>query len=295
MTSGGHLDKVSAGRLLERGASELERVHVAEPRFQAELLLRHALGWSREALLSRLNESVPAEASGHFFQLIERRRGRVPVQYVVGTQEFFGLSFRVTPAVLIPRPETEGIVEEALRILRETPKPRIVDVGCGSGCIAIALAHALPDAQILAIDASSAALAVARENALVHGVAHRIGFFEGDLLEPLGGLDGMRETVDAIVSNPPYIPDEELTTLEPEVVDHEPRQALSGGDDGLRVIARLLPMVGKALSSGGFLCMEIGYDQDERVRELIGRTSLIHERTVADLGGIPRIVIATKP
>ncbi len=292
MTGVGNHGKVSAGRLLERGASELERVHVADPRFQAELLLRHALGWSRESLLSRLHEPVPAEASGHFFQLIERRRGRVPVQYLVGSQEFYGLSLRVTPAVLIPRPETEGIVDEAIRVLADTPRPRIVDVGCGSGCIAIALAHTLPEAELLAIDASSAALAVARENSLVHGVAERIEFLEGDLLEPIQGMSGK---IDAIVSNPPYVPNDELGTLEPEVVDHEPRPALSGGKDGLCVIERLLPAVDETLRSGGFLCMEIGHDQDERVRELIQHTSLNHVRTVADLGGIPRIVIANKP
>lgn len=283
---------MSARRLLERGANELERVSVADARFQAELLLRHALGWSREALLSRLHEPVPAEVSGHFFQLIERRRGRVPVQYVVGSQEFYGLSFRVTPAVLIPRPETEGIVDEAVKALRDRPSPRIVDVGCGSGCIAVALAHTLPEAEIVAIDSSPAALAVARENSLVHRVASRIEFLEGNLLEPIRGERGK---IDAIVTNPPYISDDELGTLEPEVVDHEPRQALSGGRDGLSVIERLLPEVDDTLRRGGLLYMEVGHDQDARVRALIERTSLEHVRTVADLRGIPRIVIARKP
>lgn len=283
---------MSARRLLERGANELERVSVADARFQAELLLRHALGWSREALLSRLHEPVPAEVSGHFFQLIERRRGHVPVQYVVGSQEFYGLSFRVTPAVLIPRPETEGIVDEAVKALRDRPSPRIVDVGCGSGCIAVALAHTLPEAEIVAIDSSPAALAVARENSLVHRVASRIEFLEGNLLEPIRGERGK---IDAIVTNPPYISDDELGTLEPEVVDHEPRQALSGGRDGLSVIERLLPEVDDTLRRGGLLYMEVGHDQDARVRALIERTSLEHVRTVADLRGIPRIVIARKP
>lgn len=292
MTGGRGHGNVSARRLLERGANELERVSVADARFQAELLLRHALGWSREALLSRLHEPVPAEVSGHFFQLIERRRGRVPVQYVVGSQEFYGLSFRVTPAVLIPRPETEGIVDEAVKALRDRPSPRIVDVGCGSGCIAVALAHTLPEAEIVAIDSSPAALAVARENSLVHRVASRIEFLEGNLLEPIRGERGK---IDAIVTNPPYISDDELGTLEPEVVDHEPRQALSGGRDGLSVIERLLPEVDDTLRRGGLLYMEVGHDQDARVRALIERTSLEHVRTVADLRGIPRIVIARKP
>ncbi len=288
MTSGGNR-LMSAGRLLERGASELERVGVADSRVQAELLLRHALGCSRESLLARLHEPVPAEASGHFFQLVERRRGRVPVQYVVGTQEFYGLSFRVTPAVLIPRPESEGLVEEAVRELDDTHEPRIVDVGCGSGCIAVAIAHALAKAELVAIDRSPAALAIARENALHHDVASRIEFLEGDLLVPLQSGD-----VDAIVSNPPYVPDDELDTLEPEVSEHEPRQALSGGKDGLSVIERLLPAADKARRRGGFLFMEIGHDQDERVRELVTKAGLEHLRTVPDLAGIPRIVVAKK-
>lgn len=280
---------MSAGRLLERGTSELEQIGVPDSRFQAELLLRHALGCSRESLLARLNEPVSAEASGHFFQLVERRRGRVPVQYVVGTQEFYGLSFRVTPAVLIPRPESEGLVDLAIAELGSTAEPRIVDIGCGSGCIAVAVAHALPEAELVAIDSSPAALAIARENALRHGVASRIQFLEGDLLEPVpgGGFD-------AIVSNPPYIPDSELETLEPEVSEHEPRQALSGGEDGLAVIERLLPQSERALRKGGFLFMEIGHGQDERVRELVESAGLQYLRTVPDLAGIPRIVVAKK-
>lgn len=277
----------SASRLLERGASELERVGVADSRFQAELLLRHALGCSRESLLARLHEPVPAEVSGHFFQLVERRRGRVPVQYVLGTQEFYGLSFRVTPAVLIPRPESEGIVEEAVAELGNAESPLVVDVGCGSGCLAVAIAHTLLRARLIAIDASPAALAIARENALSHGVASRIEFLEGDLLEPL-----TVENVDAVVVNPPYIPEAELKTLEPEVSEHEPRDALVGGRDGLAVIERLLPAAHRALRRGGFLFMEIGHDQDERVRELVAGAGLSHVRTTRDLAGIPRIIVA---
>lgn len=290
MTSGVHRGKVSASRLLERGASELERVGVTDARFQAELLLRHALGWSRESFFARLHESVPAEASGHFFQLLERRRGRVPLQYVIGTQEFYGLSFRVTPAVLIPRPETEGVVDEVTRVLHAIVKPRIADVGCGSGCIAVAVARAMPNAELIALDASPAALAIARENAARHGTASRIEFLEGDLLEPLKPGE-----LDAVVSNPPYIPDDELDALEPEVSEHEPRAALSGGEDGFAVIQRLLPAAQRALQPGGFLVMEIGHGQDERVKALVADAGLEHVRTAPDLAGIPRIVVATKP
>jgi len=263
---------------------------VRDPRFQAELLLRHVLGCSRDSLLRRLQEPVAPEATGHFFQLVERRRGRVPIQYVIGSQEFFGLSFRVTPAVLIPRPETETLVEVALAELRRTERPRIADVGCGSGAIAVALAHALPEAGVVAVDVSPASLAIARENVLRHGVEDRIELREGDLLESFRDAE-----LDAVVTNPPYIADEELAELEPEVIEHEPRQALSGGPDGLTVMARLLPQVSRTLSSGGGLFMEIGYGQATDVQALVDDAGLELLRTVPDLAGIPRVVVARKP
>ena len=289
MTTGDNRGNVSAARLLERGADELGRAGITEARFETELLLRHALGCSRESLLTQLREPVPAEAAGHFFQLVERRRGRVPVQYIIGTQEFYGLSFRVTPAVLIPRPETEGIVEQAALELENARAPRIADIGCGCGCIAIALAQTLEGAELVAIDRSKAALAIARENALRHGVVARVEFVESDLLEPVADSD-----LDAVVSNPPYIPDDELAGLEPEVTEHEPRDALSGGADGLDVIRRLVPQAHQALKPGGLLVMEIGHGQSAAVETFLLEAAMKHERTVADLAGIPRIVVARK-
>jgi release factor glutamine methyltransferase len=288
---------LSAHRLLERGASELRSTSVEESRFEAELLLRHALGWSRESLLARLNDPVSAEAAGHYFQLVERRRGRVPIQHILGNQEFFGLSFRVTPAVLIPRPETEGVVEEALRELagdsRTAVGRRIADVGCGSGCIGIALARELPEADVIAIDISPAALAVARENTIRHEVEGRVELVLGDLLEPLVER-GSR--VDAVVSNPPYVVDAEIESLAPEVAEHEPRTALAGGgEDGLSVVARLLAQANEALKEGGLLFMEIGQGQDRRVAELASEAGLELLRIVPDLSGIPRIVVARRP
>ena len=290
MAIGNNRGSVSAARLLERGADEFGRAGITEVRFEAELLLRHALGCSRESLLARLQEPVPAEATGHFFQLVERRRGRVPVQYIIGTQEFYGLSFRVTPAVLIPRPETEGVVDQTALELENSRAPRIADIGCGSGCIAIALAQTLEDAELVAIDRSKAALAIARENALRHGVAARVEFVESNLLEPVADAD-----LDAVVSNPPYIPDEELAGLEPEVTEHEPRDALSGGADGLDVIRRLVPQAHRALRPGGVLVMEIGHGQSQAVETLVREAAMKQERVVADLAGIPRVVIARKP
>ena len=290
MAIGNNRGSVSAARLLERGADEFGRAGITEVRFEAELLLRHALGCSRQSLLARLQEPVPAEATGHFFQLVERRRGRVPVQYIIGTQEFYGLSFRVTPAVLIPRPETEGVVDQTALELENSRAPRIADIGCGSGCIAIALAQTLEGAELVAIDRSKAALAIARENALRHGVAARVEFVESNLLEPVADAD-----LDAVVSNPPYIPDEELAGLEPEVTEHEPRDALSGGADGLDVIRRLVPQAHRALRPGGVLVMEIGHGQSQAVETLVREAAMKQERVVADLAGIPRVVIARKP
>ena len=289
MTTGDNRGNISAARFLERGADELGRASITEARLEAELLLRHALGCTRESLLTRLQEPVPAEATGHFFQLVERRRGHVPVQYIIGTQDFYGLSFHVTPAVLIPRPETEGVVEQTALAFENARAPRIADIGCGSGCIAVALAHILRDAELVAIDRSKAALAIARENALRHGVVARVEFLESDLLEAVADSD-----LDAVVSNPPYIPDEELAGLEPEVTEHEPRDALSGGADGLDVIRRLLPQVHQALKPGGILVLEIGHGQSQAVETLLREAALEHERTVPDLAGIPRIVIARK-
>lgn len=284
---------LSAHRLLERGASELRDAGVNEARFEAELLLRHALGCSREALFARLHEPAAAEAVGHYFQLLERRRGRVPIQHILGTQEFYGLSFRVTPSVLIPRPETEGVVDEALAELPPRPSRarRIADIGCGSGCIAVALARERPEARFFAIDASPAALAIARENAAAHGVAERITFLHGDLLEPL--LE-RGEKLDLVVSNPPYVVDAEIPELAPEVQSHEPRMALAGGADGLETITRLLEGVGAVLEPGGAVVMEIGKDQDRKVAERVRTAGLDLRRIAPDLAGIPRVVVARK-
>jgi release factor glutamine methyltransferase len=284
---------LSADRLLERGASELRRAGVSEARFEAELLLRHALGCTREALFARLHEPAAAEAVGHYFQLLERRRGRVPIQHILGTQEFYGLSFRVTPSVLIPRPETEGVVDEALKELSAGARsaPRVADVGCGSGCIAVALARERPEAALLAIDASPSALAVARENAAAHGVEGRITFLHGDLLDPLVERG---EKLDLVVSNPPYVVDAEIGELAPEVKEHEPRMALAGGPDGLAAISRLLEGVGAVLETGGAVVMEIGKGQDPEVAERVLSAGLDLLRIVPDLAGIPRVVVARK-
>ncbi len=282
----------SAQKLLERGAHELERVGIPENHWEAELLLRHALGWTREHLLAHPDEPVQAEASGLFFQLVERRRGREPLQYVVGTQEFWGEEIRVTPAVLIPRPETEGLVEQVLAHHRGN-STRVVDVGCGSGCIAIALAKELPEAEVYATETSPPALAVARDNAQRLGIGERIVFCQGDLLQPL--LDkGLQDNIDAVVSNPPYISDREMELLTPEIREYEPRVALAAGKDGLDVIRRLLPEAETILTTGGRLFLEIGEGMEPQLKELLSKTGLTWEKTVPDLQGIPRVIVAKK-
>ncbi len=202
------------------------------------------------------------------------------------------MEFRVTPAVLIPRPETEGLIEQTLLHLRGRPV-KIADIGCGSGCIAVVLAHELPQAQIYATDISPAALAVARENAARHGQGNRIEFFQGDLMGPLA-KKGLQAELDAVVSNPPYIIDSEMSALAPEVKEYEPRMALAAGAEGLDIITLLLPQAATLLAEGGFLFLEIGVGMEPRVKKMVEENGLHWEVTVPDLQGIPRVLIAKK-
>ena len=216
---------------------------------------------------------------------LARRARHEPVQYIVGEQEFFGLKFRVTPDVLIPRPETEHLVEAALARTDRDASLRIADVGTGSGAIAVALAHALPRARVTALDISPAALAVAQENAESHGVAIAFGFLKSDLLEAVAG-----ERFDMIVSNPPYVAEGE--ELEPQVRDYEPGSALFAGPEGLDVYRRLIPQAQAALRPGGWLLLEIGHGQRDALAQLLagwGNVSFI-----ADLQGIPRVACAQR-
>jgi release factor glutamine methyltransferase len=282
----------SAQKLLERGAHELANVGISNSKWEAERLLRHALGWTREFLLAHPGEPVHAEASGHFFQLVERRKGREPLQYIIGEQEFWGMALRVTPAVLIPRPETEGLVEQTIVPLRDR-RAQVVDVGCGSGCIALALASELPDARIYATEISPAALAVARENASRHEKEKKVEFLQGNLLEPLVNKN-LEGTFDAIVTNPPYLTDSDMKSLEPEVRGYEPRLALEAGTDGLSVVRRLLPQAEVFLKRGGRFILEVGINMENPVRELIDASGLSWKKTVPDLQGIPRVMVAKK-
>ncbi len=252
----------------------------------AVLLLCHALTLTRAGLIAHPERSLDRDQQARYQRLLEQRLRFEPIQYILGSQEFFGLELRVTPAVLIPRPETELLVEAVLaRLPHDTPL-RLVDVGTGSGAIAIALAHALPQAFVTAIDLSPQALALARENAATHHLADRITFLESDLLDAIAP----ELRFDAIVSNPPYIPNADASTLHPQVRDHEPAQALFAGPSGLELYARLIPQAFALLKPGNLLALEFGFGQRDALASLL--TAWHAVEFLPDLQGIPRVALA---
>jgi release factor glutamine methyltransferase len=254
----------------------------------AELLLLHTLHQPRTILFTDPTRSLSRGETTAFEENIARRMKLEPIQYITGTQEFFGLDFHVTPAVLIPRPETELLVEAVLELMPADKSLRIADIGTGSGAIAVAVAKHLPLATITALDLSAAALVIADHNAKANQVADRIRFVESDLLAGVAG-----ETFDAILSNPPYIPTTDRSTLHPQVRDHEPHSALFAGTTGMDIYARLIPLAYEALVPGGLLALEIGYGQLETIEVLLqGWTDVTHRD---DLQGIPRTVLARRP
>ena len=280
-------DMTLAERVSEAGKRLAEAgIDAPDAPFDAEVLTRHALGWDRATYLARRREPAPPGFEDRFGPLVARRCGREPVARITGRREFWGLDFQVTPAVLVPRPESELLVETALaRLGDRAARWTVADVGTGSGCLAIALARELPRARVTATDICPEALAVARRNATRHGTAERVAFHRADLLEGLPG------PFDLIVSNPPYIPDAVIGTLAPEVRDHEPAAALCGGPDGLDIVRRLAAAAASRLRAGGWLVMEIGAGQSAAAGD-IGRGAGL--RTVAahaDLQGIPRAVV----
>lgn len=270
-------------RALALGSARL--AHLPAGRRDAELLLLRAAGKDRAFLLAHPDAELTADQLTTYEQWTVRRAMHEPVQYIVGEQEFFGLALRVTPDVLIPRPETEHLVEALLTRVSRDASLRIVDVGTGSGAIAVALAHALPLASVIALDVSSAALAVAEENAKLHGVAERIRFVESDLLGAVAG-----ERFDAVVSNPPYVPEGEV--LEEQVRLFEPASALYAGASGLDVYRRLIPQAWDVLKPDGWLLMEIGHGQREALAALLAGWSDVG--FVDDLQGIPRVALARR-
>lgn len=256
----------------------------------ARLLAEFALGWTTEHFFTTANEVGPDSFAPRYEELVSRRASREPLAYIVGGREFWGLWFEVTPGVLIPRPETELLVEAGLELFPDADAlASIADVGTGSGCIGVALAHERPKAQVIATDISEAAVDVARRNAARHGVADRMRVVCGDLLE---GVDG---PFDLIVANPPYIREYERVLLQREVREHEPSVALYGGPQGLDLISRLVEQASTRLVPGGYLVFEFGFGQDVEVEDFIGAApALRFVELRRDLQGIARTAVAQR-
>jgi len=266
---------------------------MATPRLDAEVLLAEALGMNRVGLYTHYDQPLLADELARFKQLVLRRLRREPVAYILGKREFWSLPLRITPDVLIPRPETETLVAEALRVLSSTDQEelRLLEIGTGSGAISIALAKELPEAKITATDLSPKVLSVAEENAAKNRARDQIRFLQGDLFQPVP----KGETFDLVVSNPPYITREQLSSLMPEVRDYEPRIALDGGKDGLDFFRRALPAVAGYLRSGGWFLAELGAGQDRQVLEIAQKNPELDSLGFAkDLSGINRVFKARK-
>jgi release factor glutamine methyltransferase len=259
----------------------------AEAALDAELLIRHVLEWDRTAWLTRRDQPASAEVTEAFDALVARRAAREPVAYLRGVQEFFGRAFAVGPGALIPRPETELVVEEGLAALARVATPRILDIGTGSGCLAVTLALERAEAQVEASDVSAAALAWAQSNAERFGVSARVAFTLA------GGTTGGSGPFDLVVSNPPYVRVADAASLQPEVARYEPAVALFAGDDGLDVIRIVVPEARAALRDGGSLVMEIGIGQSDEASSVARRAGFADVRVRDDLQGIPRVLVAT--
>lgn len=279
------------GALLNWTEKFFSQKGVESPRLDAQVLLAHVMGCKRIDLYARSTDEAPEKERVRFRELVRRRVEGCPVAYLVGTKEFYLLPFEVTPAVLIPRPATEALVLAALERVKPLAAPRVLDVGTGSGCIAISIARQNVGVTVVATDIITDALAVARRNAERHGVAPRVAFVESDLF---AGLKP-ESTFDLILSNPPYIRTRDLASLASDVRDHEPRQALDGGPEGFSVIDRLLAEAPAHLSSGGWLLVEIGSDQGEDMLARLRATpGLTESQVLPDRDGHARVAVARR-
>lgn len=277
------------GRILKWTEQYFKQKNIESPRLDAEVLLSHILGRERIYLYVHFDEPLEPTELARYREAIKQRVQRVPVAYIIGEKEFMGLTFRVTADTLVPRPDTEILVQAAVERLRAHGEaPRFADIGTGSGAICLSVLHFLPKAQADTVDLSPAARAVAEENAAALEVADRITFHTGDLLAPLAG-----QCYDAILSNPPYIPDGDIAALAPEVRLKEPHTALAGGKDGLDFYRRLTADAPALLEDGGFLAVEVGIHQAAPVAALAA-PSFSRTEILKDYAGIERVVIAWK-
>ncbi len=277
---------------LRRASQRLREASVPNDLMDAQTLLAFAMDCDRTYLIVNFNQAVPVEIRDKFDSLISRRTLGEPLQYITGHQEFFGLDFFVTPDVLIPRPETEIIIEETIRIAQQMKlaNPVVVDAGAGSGCIAVTLARELSGSTIFAVDLSFPALGVARRNAVHNSTVDRIHFIAADMLEAF--IE--KPFADFIISNPPYVPEREMPELQREVREWEPRTALTDGKDGLSFYRRLLVESPRRLKPGGHFICELGYSQSAAVAQLIDREIWSEPRLIDDLQGIPRTFVLQK-
>ena len=284
-------DRWTVGRLLNWTKDFLQKKGSDSARLDAEVLLASVLKCQRVNLYTQYEDEVSEAHRTRFRDLVKRRAEGTPVAYLVGKKEFFSLRLNVTPAVLIPRGDSETAVVEALARLKDVESPRAVDVGTGSGCLALACAHQHKTARFIAVDISPEALDVARGNAEKHNLDARVEFRQGDLLAPVAD-DG---PFDLILSNPPYIATDVIPTLDPTVARYEPHLALDGGPDGLRVVARLVAQAVPLLRPGGHLILEIGSDQEAAVRDLVAaQAGLALSPTVRDRANHPRVIHAVR-
>jgi release factor glutamine methyltransferase len=281
---------MTASEWLAKGEKFLAERGVPEPRPSAEFLLAETLGVGRGMAVAGAGRLLTEKQAFHFWEMIKARGKRRPLAHILGKQPFLGLDIAVTPDVLIPRPETEELVLECEKLVKTLglPAPKIVDLGTGSGCIAIALAQLLPHAVVFATDISDKALKLAEKNAVAHHVGQRVRFVREDLFSEKQNLRGW---ADLVVSNPPYIPSKEVDALEPEVLA-EPRLALDGGKDGLEAIRAVASASTKLLKSGGLLALEFGMGQGPSVTKLLGSAGYKHVVLKRDAQGVERFAAA---
>jgi release factor glutamine methyltransferase len=272
---------------------KLKEAHVDSPALTADLLIGFVLGWDRARVLAHSEKVLGPDEADRLQNLVDCRATGEPYHYLTGEKEFYGLAFKVTPDVLIPRPETEILVEKALELIREkAPSPvRFVDAGTGSGCIAVSIAYSIPDSTGYAVDISGSALRIARENIMRHRVADRIMTLRADLLECFP----CRPCLDMVISNPPYIRLDDYNGLAADVREYEPRLALLSGVSGYEIYRRLIPESMRRLVSGGHLLLELGAGQAVRVEELARKEGFVLEAIINDLQGIPRCLVGRKP
>ncbi|MCY3682727.1 MAG: peptide chain release factor N(5)-glutamine methyltransferase [Gemmatimonadetes bacterium] len=281
----------SIPHLLTWASDILLKAGVPSPRADAEWTLAHVLECPRSELHLRTHQPLTPAQNATYRNLIHRRANRIPLQHLLGNTEFYGLPFHTSSDALIPRPETETLIEVTLNQLNTCTNPRILDIGTGSGIIAITLSKSLPESRVIATDISHKALRLASQNAHLNGVLDRISFLQTDLLTPFA----KPESFHAILSNPPYIPSNAIDALQSEVRDFDPRLALDGGRDGLDFYRKIIPASIPLLAPGGLLALEIGHDQADAVTQLLNRQmDLARIATHTDLGGYPRAILAKR-